>query len=158
MITNPDRRLFLRGGRPLAIRPPWSLSEDDFVKRCNRCRDCCSHCPQGILAPDLLGFPRVNFSKGPCTFCGACAQHCTPQALVMDTAAPPWLHKAVFAKTCLNGQGIPCRTCGEQCDSNAIIFPPSPGGRILPQLVTADCTGCGACYAVCPVQAIDLLT
>ncbi|HIJ89526.1 MAG: ferredoxin-type protein NapF [Desulfobulbaceae bacterium] len=157
MIMNPNRRLFLRGGKPLPIRPPWAVEENDFLKRCNRCGACLAHCPQRILDSDWLGYPMVNFGKGGCTFCGACVQECSEQALVMQSGVPPWQHKAVFSEACLNGQGIPCRTCGEQCDSSAIIFQPSPGGRILPQLVAAECNGCGACQAVCPVQAVSML-
>ncbi|MBU2538243.1 MAG: ferredoxin-type protein NapF [Proteobacteria bacterium] len=155
-MMNSDRRMFLRGGKPLPIRPPWALPENEFLTCCTRCGDCLIHCPQGILATDWLGYPTVNFSKGGCTFCGACVEHCSEQALVIVEGQPPWHYKAEFTKTCLNSQGITCRTCGEQCDNNAITFHPSPGGRILPQLTSTLCSGCGACCGVCPVTAITL--
>ncbi len=157
MIKDFTRRLFLRGGKPLPIRPPWALPENDFIARCSKCGACTSHCPQGILEPDHAGYPQVNFALGECTFCGVCLRQCPAGALVALPQAPPWRRKAIIAETCLNVLGTQCRTCGEQCEQRAIIFRPSPGGRTLPQLVTAACNGCGACFAVCPVQAIRIL-
>lgn len=157
MTINPERRLFLRGGAPLPIRPPWALPEDPFLARCNRCNNCLSTCPQHILVTDRLGYPMVDFSKAACTFCGACVRHCDGRALVVMDGIPPWRHKARFAETCLNSRSIPCRTCGEQCVSHAILFPPSPGGRSLPTLIPEQCNGCGACVGVCPVTAIRLV-
>ncbi|MGV1099682.1 ferredoxin-type protein NapF [Thiovibrio sp. JS02] len=156
MIKDFSRRLFLRGGKPLPIRPPWALPENEFVASCTRCGACLSHCPQQILEPDRAGFPRVNFSRGECTFCGECVRQCLPQALIALPGALPWRRKAVIAETCLNVRGIQCRTCGEQCERQAILFRPAPGGHTLPRLVVAECNGCGACFAVCPVQAISI--
>jgi len=157
MTMNSDRRMFLRGGKPLPIRPPWALPEDDFLTRCNRCGDCIVHCPQGILKADWLGYPMVHFGTGGCTFCGVCVEHCSVQALIIEEGLPPWQYKAFFSEACLNSQGIACRTCGEQCGSNAIIFRPSPGGRVRPRLDAMLCSGCGACCGVCPVAAITLV-
>jgi len=158
MIKDFARRIFLQGGAPLPIRPPWALPENEFIARCNRCGDCLSDCPQQILEPDRAGYPQVNFAKGECTFCGACLRLCHAEALVVLAGAPPWQRKALITETCLNVRGIQCRTCAEQCEQQAIIFRPSPGGRTLPQLAMDQCNGCGACYRVCPVGAVSLST
>lgn len=158
MAINPERRLFLRGGAPPPIRPPWALPEEAFLARCTRCNGCLAGCPHHILVADRLGYPVADFTHGACTFCGECVRQCADQALVVQEGLPPWRHKPRFAKTCLNSRAIPCRTCGEQCGSHAILFPPTPGGRNLPELITERCNGCGACVGACPAQAIRVTT
>jgi ferredoxin-type protein NapF len=36
------------------------------------------------------------------------------------------------------------------------MMPPRLGGISIPLISTDTCTGCGACFSVCPVQAITL--
>jgi ferredoxin-type protein NapF len=49
-----------------------------------------------------------------------------------------------------------CRSCGESCDDKAITFALKLGGIAEPVLNIEQCTGCGACFSVCPVQVISL--
>ncbi|GAB2180453.1 ferredoxin-type protein NapF [Denitratisoma sp. agr-D3] len=154
------RRGFLRGQRPGSARPqprpPWSVTEADFLRRCNRCDECIAHCPQGILLKGDGGFPTVNFAAAGCTFCGDCLRSCTSGALI-DQGAAPWTWHAVMGEACLARQQVVCRSCGEACDAGAIHFPPRLGGVAQPVLDIALCTGCGACVAPCPSQAISLI-
>jgi ferredoxin-type protein NapF len=158
-----NRAQFLRGdfsGRSAPIRPPWSLAEDAFVEDCTRCGDCIRACPQQILDKGRGGFPQVDFSRGECLFCGECVQVCTPGALAgwspqadSDTA---WSVRARIADRCLARQGVECRSCGDACETAAIRFRLVAGGVSQPLMDVTACTGCGACYSVCPVQAIEL--
>jgi ferredoxin-type protein NapF len=157
-----SRRQFLRGDladRRAVLRPPWALSESEFVERCTRCGDCLTACPSGLIAAGSGGFPEVRFAHALCafcTFCGDCARACRSGALAWSPDAAPWSLKARIGADCLTRRGVVCRSCGERCDSNAIRFVISRGGIARPQLDAAACTGCGACLAVCPVQAITL--
>ncbi|MFZ5775455.1 MAG: ferredoxin-type protein NapF [Thermodesulfobacteriota bacterium] len=153
---DPDRRLFLRGGRPTPIRPPWAIPEQDFLTRCTRCGTCIPLCPQGILQGDLLGYPVVDFTRGGCTFCGVCRDSCLPQALIARLHTPAWAYKAIIDSSCLNNRGIPCRVCGEHCDTDAIVFRPASRCSMLPELIHDRCNGCGACISPCPTQAIRM--
>jgi len=163
MRTAVSRAGFLRGdfsGRSSPLRPPWTLPEAHFVERCNRCGACLEACPAGILEKGRGGFPQVNFSRGECTFCGACEQACTAGAFTDPSrraaASRPWSVRAAINERCLARRAVECRSCADQCDATAIRFRLVVGGSALPVLDQASCSGCGACYAVCPVQAIEL--
>jgi len=70
---------------------------------------------------------------------------------------PPWQIKANIDLTnCLSMNATICRSCGESCDDKAIKFDLKLGGIAEPVLNVEQCTGCGACFAVCPVQVITL--
>jgi len=57
------------------------------------------------------------------------------------------------ASTCLVGQGVLCRVCGEQCAAAAIVF---HAGGARPQVDTHRCNGCGACVRSCPARSVAL--
>lgn len=157
-MVDVSRRGFLRGRpRPKAeIRPPWALAEAAFIDRCTRCNDCLPACPQAILIAGDGGYPTVDFSRAECTFCGECVKVCRPQALLRDNDRAPWTIKALISDLCLARRGVECRVCGDFCDVRAIRFTPRLGGSPLPEIATEQCTGCGACLAPCPSQAIAI--
>ena len=153
---------FLRGdfrGTEIALRPPWAVHESLFVELCNRCGDCIRSCPTAILIKGRAGFPVVDFSKGECEFCGHCVAECETGAL-RQTHQPddqPWMLKALISDRCVTLQSVICRSCSEQCEVHAIVFPLSAGRVPQPQLDNTMCTGCGACVSVCPVNAISVM-
>ena len=152
-----NRMQFLRGdfsGRRAPVRPPWALPDQRFTEACTRCKACVSACPNGILIQGRGGFPEVDFSRGECEFCGACALVCTPGALVPPANTAPWAIKVSIDASCLTRHGVVCRTCGEQCETGAIRFHIGARGVATPTLDAAQCTGCGACIAPCPSAAI----
>jgi ferredoxin-type protein NapF len=63
---------------------------------------------------------------------------------------------AEISDDCLARAGIFCMSCRDACSRQAIRFYPSIGGAFLPEMVASACTGCGACVAPCPGQAITL--
>ena len=153
------RRHFLRGGyRGLktAVRPPGAAPAEQFLSLCNRCGHCRSACPQHIIALTDSGYPQIDFLSGECTFCGDCARACTEGALAYSPGVAPWRVKAVVTPECLTYRGVVCRSCGERCETGAIRFRFAQGRVARPQVDPASCTGCGACFAVCPAQAIIL--
>lgn len=152
-----SRRGFLSGRfRPGSqeLRPPWAIVSGAFEERCNRCGGCIKTC--ALLVAGDGGFPSVDFSRGECTFCGECVQLCKRDALSRSDGIPPWTITASIGDSCLAAQGVECRICGEACPTAAIRFRPQLGGVARPQLDSDRCTGCGACYAPCPVRAIEM--
>ena len=155
-----SRRQFLRGNFKAARppqRPPWALAEEGFLDACSRCGDCIPVCPTRIIVV-VRGYPEVDFKRGECTFCGACALACKDGALPRATGqAIPWAIKAQIGPGCLARQGVECRVCGDHCPVAAIRFSPRLGGPPVAEVEAGSCTGCGACVAPCPVTAISLV-
>lgn len=154
MAVSLARRAFLRGGRPSASdhRPPWTGS--DFIDTCVRCDSCINACPEGILRKGDGGFPRIDFEHDACTFCQECVQACDEP--VFDLAREAFQWRAGIRDSCLAKAGIHCQSCQDACEPKAISFRYSVGHVPLPEVDIDSCTGCGACVAVCPQDAIEL--
>ena len=75
----------------------------------------------------------------------------------VDEYATAWNLKAEVGGDCLSARGIVCRACGESCDERAIRFQLEVGGIARPLLDAERCSGCGECFAVCPVKAIRIV-
>ena len=154
-----NRRQFLRGNFKAAHppqRPPWALAEEAFLDACTRCSACVPVCPTRIIVI-VRGYPEVDFKRGECTFCTACAVACKDGALPRTAAETvPWNIKARIADNCLARRGVECRICGDPCPVSAIRFSPCLGGPPVAEVDASSCTGCGACAAPCPVNAISI--
>jgi len=156
-VSVSRKNLFGRAwdGKANPIRPPWSLAEATFTENCTACGDCIAACPQSILFKGRAGYPVVDFSRGACDFCAACAEACSDSAFGPRDESP-WRLTACFGDDCLSSRGTTCRICAEWCGAHAIRFRLEVGGRARPQIADAACTGCGACISVCPAQTIHL--
>lgn len=159
MAISISRVQFLRGdvrGERAPLRPPWTLFEAVFADVCSRCGDCIEACPEDILTAGRGRFPEVDFSRGECTFCGQCRSRCAEGAFLKLAGADeaPWSAKAIVGDSCLAQLGVVCSACAEHCEADAIGFEPRVGRVPLPTVDLERCTGCGACYAPCPVSAI----
>jgi len=157
--TDQGRRAFLGIGSrhaaaPAPFRPPWS-SARSIAAYCTHCGDCIAACPQRILVADGDGAPALDFSRGGCTFCGACADSC--RASVFDRAlVPAWRLAVTISERCLPRHGILCESCRDACGDGAIRFARIAGQTPIPEIEFGRCTGCGACVSVCPQSAISL--
>lgn len=150
--------LFARlSGSKDPVRPPWALTEAEFERVCSPCTDCIDACPEQVIVRGRAGYPVVDFSRRSCTFCGDCARACTKGAFVepvQDTT--PWSVRATISNTCIEFKGTACRLCEPWCEPEAIRFRPVLNGKYDVQVIEEKCTGCGACIAPCPVNAIDI--
>ena len=139
-----------------SIQPPWSSNSKTFKSLCDGCGDCISACENSILILNKNSYPQVDFSRGSCNFCGACAESCPQEALKYEPSLPPWNIHAYIDAECLINNNVICSTCVEQCDKEAITIPRIIDNKILPHVLTDLCDGCGACFKACPVNAIEI--
>ncbi len=71
------------------VRPPGSVEEQEFLKRCIKCDQCIRVCPTNVLQPatleagiEGLWTPILNFRMGYCQLnCTACGQVCPTGAI-----------------------------------------------------------------------------
>jgi len=160
-LPNRSRRALFKGQARTQppLRPPWALAEADFISSCTRCSACIDACPESIVSRGDGGFPVVDFSHGECTFCQACVQACEPRALRADgpgvDVGAPWSIKAAVQDSCLALHGVHCQTCRDACPTSAIGFPLRVGVP-HPVVDPERCTGCGACIAPCPADALHM--
>ena len=153
MSSLSRRSLF--GGDRAPVRLPWAKAESLFTDACTRCGDCLPVCPTGIVVKGSGGFPLLDFSRGECTFCAACVDVCKVP-LFHPRTEKPFAHVMEIGATCLPKHGIECRSCGDSCEPVAIRFQFNARRLAEPQLDHDRCTGCGACIAACPANAISL--
>ena len=153
---------FLRGnysGKDSPIRPPWSGTENEFTRLCNGCGDCIIKCPTQIIQKGRGNFPVINFKAGECLFCDECVNACNTGALTTVKKQQPWsVTASINNKDCLAFNDTECRSCYDPCEVSSINMTPRLGGVSIPLLNTSLCTGCGACFAICPTKAITMIT
>ena len=157
-----NRMQFLRGdysGKNSPIRPPWAGTENVFIRACDGCGECIKKCPTQIIQNGRGNYPIINFNVGECLFCDECVNACEAGALTIFKDQPPWsVTASINTKNCLAFSDTECRSCYDPCEVSSINMTPRIGGVSIPLLNTSLCTGCGACFAICPTKAITMIT
>ena len=154
--VNLSRRNLLRGRSApatLPLRPPGAIPESLFTDKCTSCGECISVCPQEIVFKGSGGYPEINFRKGECTFCVRCIDIC-PEDVLLHAIQPPWRLELRLENSCLAKRQVVCQTCGDACEVEAVRFRPRRGSVAVPHIDQEVCTGCGACIAACPENAL----
>ncbi len=136
------------------MRPPWSAGEDDFTRDCTRCGECIKHCPTKVLNVGEGQFPQLDFNENECDFCEVCVTVCPTNAI--DKRHPKTAHfYPKILDTCLTQNDIYCRSCGENCEPQAIQFTYIDNAIAKPQIDLDLCIQCGACVSPCPSTSIQ---
>ena len=166
------------------VRPPGSVPEEAFLRKCIRCGECLQACPNDVLQPQAfeqgvegLWTPRVVANWSGCEpSCNNCCQVC-PTGAIRDI---PLQEKRVARmglawvneQTCLPYAGREeCQLCVDVCASSgydAIEFmtvgtetdglgvPIEGTGMLAPVVLAEKCVGCGLCQTRC--YAINVKT
>lgn len=151
------------------IRPPFALSELEFLLACSRCAACLNACPYGVVfaLPERLGLqvagtPALDLLNKGCHSCDGwpCVEACETDALAIPEHstedAVQFRLASVLINTnhCLPYTGPECGACFGSC--------PIPGALVCddekPVVNSALCTGCALCRQACVVdpKAIDI--
>ncbi len=159
---------------PGLIRPPGSLEEREFLKRCVKCGECMKVCITNGLQPTLLEagldgiwspvlVPRMGYCEYRCTLCGQVCPTGAIKKLELAEKIKVKIGLAMIDKgRCLpHAHATPCIVCEELCPTpkKAIWFEEArvkdrQGMEILlkqPRVDLELCIGCGICEAKCPV-------
>lgn len=122
------------------IRPPGSVEESEFLKRCIKCGQCIRVCPTNVLQPawdeggvEGLWTPVMNYRMGHCQLgCTACGHVC-PTGAIQRLTVDEKLGLGAFAEKgpirlgtahfdvgrCLPySKNIPCVVCEEVCPTS----------------------------------------
>jgi polyferredoxin len=123
------------------IRPPGSVEESDFLRKCIKCDQCINACPTNVLQPATFqeaGFaglwtPVMNFNIGHCQLkCTLCSEVC-PTGAIRKITVEEKLGKGGFTEQgpvrlgtaffdlgrCLpHAMQIPCVVCEEVCPTS----------------------------------------
>ena len=155
------------------IRPPGSVREKDFLKKCIRCGECMQVCPTNAIHPALLRTgmqgiwsPILVPVNGYCEYeCNKCTQVCPTKAigkLTLEEKKKFKIGTAVVNRSlCYTyADGYNCAVCEEHCPvpEKAIRFRSVDVYNFRGKLkkvnqiyVVPDlCIGCGICENVCP--------
>ena len=123
-----------------AIRPPGTVEEQEFLKRCIKCAQCMRVCPTNVLQPagleagvEGVWTPVMNYRIGFCQLnCTACGQVC-PTGAIQQLSLQQKLGLGQYAKDgpvklgtahfdigrCLPwSKNVPCVVCEEVCPTS----------------------------------------
>jgi MauM/NapG family ferredoxin protein len=159
---------------PWLLRPPGSVAEDEFLRRCIRCGECLKVCIGGALHPALLQagasgiwtplvVPRIGYCEYNCTLCGQVCPTGAIRLLNLEEKQKAVIGLAVFDKNrCLPfARGEECLVCEEHCPTGekAIVFDEQdirvagePRRIKMPRVIKQRCVGCGICETRCPLE------
>ncbi|MCU0285395.1 MAG: 4Fe-4S binding protein [Acidobacteria bacterium] len=155
------------------LRPPGSVPEKEFLKKCIRCGECMQVCPTNYIQPALfeagvegMWTPVLNAQTGYCEYtCNKCTQVCPTKAIKKLDVAEKQKFKmgtAVIDRSrCYTyADGYDCAVCEEHCPipEKAIRFREVTTWNYEGKQVNVKqiyvvpdlCTGCGNCQHVCP--------
>lgn len=159
---------------PRLIRPPGSLEEKEFLKRCVKCGECMKVCITNGLQPTLLEaglegiwspllIPRIGYCEYRCTLCGQVCPTGAIKKLELKEKVKVKIGLAMIDKgRCLPySYATPCIVCEEVCPTpkKAVWFENAKvndrQGREItikqPRVDLELCIGCGICETKCPV-------
>ena len=153
------------------IRPPFAISELEFISNCTRCGECTAACPHQVIFPlpvrvgvEVAATPAMDLLNKGCHLCEGwpCVTACEPNALLIpETEAnstanteiditqaintPQIAVVELDENQCLPFSGPECGACKGSCPiEGALIWKDEK-----PEIVAELCVGCGMCREVC---------
>ena len=166
------------------VRPPGTVAEESFFRRCIKCGICVEVCPTRALdfvglTLDVknIGTPKLNVRHGGCMAwrkeCLKCADVCPTQAIKRPATIKDVRMGSIHIREreCIN-----CLLCFRECPIEGALLFPNPHGApfrktrdipsalsdrnspVKPCVDNSLCIGCGLCAWVCPPRCMDVLS
>jgi len=154
------------------IRPPFAITELEFLLSCTRCDACIDACPHDVIFPlsaklgaSVIGTPALDLINKGCHLCDdwPCVNACEAQALqfpektikdrvnddhLVKIAAPKLAFAEINEEACFPYSGPECGACKSSCTiEGALIW-----DQQRPIIDMEFCVGCGLCREVCIVE------
>jgi len=140
--------------KQITLRPPYYNDEDAFDRECQNCEGlCAASCQEQIIVIKEDKTPKLDLSKGGCTYCDDCVTVCKFDVLNIKHKKLIDANISIDEKTCLSWQGVMCFSCKDPCLEDAINFK----AMFMPSIDQNKCTACGFCIGRCPSNAINIL-
>lgn len=156
--------------RPLPLRPPGALPEDEFLARCIRCLRCVESCPNQAIVPLEVGgadeaardaTPVIHARRQACMLCAGidgdtlkCGEACPSGALQVvrknsdEIRARVAMGTAVIDEAlCYSYNNWSCGACYRACPFAGQAM--TLGLWERPTVHPEACVGCGLCERAC---------
>lgn len=145
------------------IRPPYAVTELDFLLSCSRCGDCVSACPHKLIFPlkaslgaDVAGTPALDLTHRACQLCEdwPCVAACETGSLRMtekddgNVALPHLAIAQIDEDSCLPYKGPECGACEGSCPIEGALT----WSDYRPSINSELCVGCAQCRHACVLQ------
>lgn len=136
------------------LRPPGSLTEEEFISKCIKCYRCVQVCETGIIQPlslseSILGVntPTISYKKSYCNLCMRCVDICPTGAIEDISEDQVRIGLAKIVKdSCIAWDWESCDKCLKICKPKAIYL----DEQSRPHIIDNKCNGCGECELICP--------
>jgi len=166
VVKHADAKLTERSSR--WIRPPYALSEIEFLLACTRCDACINACPHEVIFPlaakngaDVMNTPALDLLNKGCHMCTdwPCVTACDVDALSLPVMEkdensedeltviplPKFVNISIDTSSCLPYLGPECGVCATVCPVDGALQWQMEKPSVNQQL----CTGCAMCREAC---------
>lgn len=166
----PGELVHAFGSAYIPLRPPGSITEEEFNIKCIRCFKCGQICPTGAISfgrwteGQLADTPLLNnLNTNPCNLCMACTRECPTGALIPIEPDLESIMKHVKIgvahieeRGCVlyNGRRRMCHFCLQVCPLRGKAIYVNDWGQ--PVIDSYSCVGCGLCAQACPTMAVEI--
>lgn len=134
------------------LRPPYFNDEELFKTKCIDCEGLCAvACEQNIIIIAEDKTPILDFTNSGCTYCDDCAIACPYEVLKLEHKQNIQAKITINILKCLSWNQTMCFSCKDPCYDDAIDFT----AMFRPD-INDNCTSCGFCIKMCPVDAIEV--
>lgn len=145
------------------IRPPYAVTELDFLLSCSRCGDCIAACPHKVIFPlkaslgaDVAGTPALDLTRRACQLCEdwPCVTACETGSLRAteqedtDATLPRLAIAKIDQESCLPHKGPECGACEGSCPVEGALT----WREYKPVIDSELCVGCAQCRHACVLQ------